>query len=451
MARLPTVAIVGRPNTGKSTLFNRLVGRRQAIISDIPGTTRDHVTSRVETEELDYLLVDTGGMGGGTDDHDFEDDVHAQSLLALESADLILFTVNSREEMTASDYQVAELLRSRKRSHVPVIVVVTKTDNDDIIDEILPQYWALGVGEEIVPVSALNRLGTDELQNHIVEKLKKLHFSKEERSEADWEIPRIAVVGKPNVGKSSLVNALMSDAQRKESPHLVSPIAGTTRDSTDLVIKNQGRDFLFVDTAGLKRHARTEEGIDSYAMLRSIQAVEQADVCVLVLDATEDISRQDKRIAGLAAERGAGILILLNKIDLVDKEKKAERLAEIQIAFPFCRYAPVIPVSTETREGLLKMFDVIEMIQRNRRRRVPIKDLQRWFMDTVEGKPLGPIGRAKHVTQADEVPPTFVIFVKDPKAVEVSQLRFVENRIRETWDFAGSPIRWITKGPRDRE
>lgn len=448
MPRLPTVAIVGRPNTGKSTLFNRLVGRRQAIISDVPGTTRDHVTSRVETEELDYLLVDTGGMGGGTDDHDFEDDVHAQSLLALESADLILFTINSREELTASDYQVTELLRSRKRSHVPVIVVVTKADNPDALEHLLPQYWELGIGEDIVPVSALNRLGTDELQEKIIAQLRTLHFSKEERSDADWEIPRVAFVGKPNVGKSSLVNALMSDLQRKESPRLVSPIAGTTRDSTDLVIRNQNRDFLFVDTAGLRRQARTEEGIDSYAMLRSIQAVEQADVCVLVLDATEPISRQDKRIAGLAAERGAGILFLLNKIDLVEKEKKAERLEEIHVAFPFCRYAPVIPVSAQTREGLLKMFDVIEMIQRNRRRRVPTKDLQRWFMDTVEGKPLGPIGRAKHITQADEVPPTFVVFVKDPKAVEVSQLRFLENRLRETWDFAGTPVRWITKGPR---
>lgn len=446
MARLPTVAIIGRPNTGKSTLFNRLVGRRQAIISDTPGTTRDHVAGRVETDELDYLLVDTGGMGGGTEDADFEDDVHAQSLLALESADLILFTVNSREELTASDYQVVALLRSKKRHHVPVIVVVTKTDNHDTLDEILPEYWQLGIGEEIVPVSALNNLGTEALQRQIITQLKRLHFSKEQRSSADWDTPRVAVVGKPNVGKSSLVNALMSDAQRRESPRLVSPVAGTTRDATDTVIRSQDREFIFVDTAGLKRQARTEAGIDSYAMLRSIQAVEQADVCVLVLDATEPVSRQDKRIAGLAAERGTGIVILLNKTDLVTKEEKAERLAELQNAFPFCRWAPVIPVSAETREGLLKLFDVIQMIQRNRLRRLPASELQRWFQDTTEGKPLGPVGRAKHITQADAVPPTFVLFVKNPKEVQVTQLRFLENRLRETWDFAGTPVRWISKG-----
>lgn len=450
MARLPTVAIVGRPNTGKSTLFNRLVDRRQAIISDVPGTTRDHVTSRIETEELDYLLVDTGGMGGGTEDKDFEDDVHAQSVLALEHADLILFTVNSREELTKSDYAIVSLLRKNRKQHVPVILVITKADNTELTDNLLPQYWQLAVADEIVPISALNRLGIDELQEKILEKLKKLHFKKEEADAQENQIPRIAIIGKPNVGKSSLVNALMSDPQRKASPRLVSDVPGTTRDSTDTIIRHKEREFIVVDTAGLRRQARVEEDIESYATLRTVQALEQADIAVLLLDATEEISKQDKRIAALAVERGKSLIILLNKIDVISSEQKAERMREIEVNFQFCRWAPVIQTSTVTREGILKMFDLVDMLQRNRTRRIPISELNRWFLHLVEGQPLGPIGKAKHITQAEGIPPTFVIFVRNPKLVQVSQLRFIENRLRETFDFEGTPVRWVTKGGRAR-
>ncbi|MDB4979209.1 MAG: GTP-binding protein [Candidatus Peribacteria bacterium] len=452
MAKIPTVAIIGRPNTGKSTLFNRLIGRRRAIISDIPGTTRDHISSMVENDDLDYLLIDTGGMGGGTDDHDFEDDVHAQSLLAMEHADLILFTINSREELTANDHQVVQLLRKNRKQHVPVIIVLTKSDNPALLDALLPQYYQLGIADDIVAVSALNRVGVDELEDYIIRYLQKQNFEKQAvREQTEESTPSVAIIGKPNVGKSSLVNAMMSEAQRKMSPRLVSEIPGTTRDTTDTLIRYHDREFLFVDTAGLKRHAQTEEGIDSYAYLRTIQALEQSDIALMVLDATQPLAKQDKRVAALAIERGKGLIFLLNKIDLLTTEQKKEKIDEIKATFLFCRFAPVIPCSTVTREGLLKMFDLIEALQRNRTRRLAIKELNRWFKHSVEGQPLGPVSKAKHITQADAIPPTFVLFVKNPKEIEVSQIRFLDNRIRETFDFQGTPIRWIMKSGRERE
>ena len=213
MAKLPTVAIIGKPNTGKSTLFNRLVGRRKAIVSDIPGTTRDHIAAKIEMSTVDYLLVDTGGMGGGTEDKNLEDDVHHQSLLALENADLIIFTINCREELTTSDLKIVDTLRKSKRNHVPVIIAVTKCDNPDEIDEILPQYYELDIAKDIIAISAPHKIGVDDLQDKIAEELESLHFSKEEESEP--KLPKIAIIGKPNVGKSSIVNSFMSE--RNES------------------------------------------------------------------------------------------------------------------------------------------------------------------------------------------------------------------------------------------
>ena len=237
---LPLVAIVGRPNTGKSLLFNRIIGQRKAIVSDIPGTTRDQVASKVETDDVDYLLVDTGGMGGGTTDTDFEDDVEAQSRLAIEHADVIVFVLSGKDDLTSADHAVAKVLRTRKRKHVPVIVAVNKIDNPAKIDELLPQYYELGIGDPLIPVSAAHGSGFGMLEDAIVTELKKLHFAKAAVSlptgqagneELAVEAPRIAVVGKPNVGKSSIINGLMSDPQRATSPRIVSEIPGTTRDA----------------------------------------------------------------------------------------------------------------------------------------------------------------------------------------------------------------------------
>jgi len=444
MAKLPVVAIIGRPNTGKSTLFNRLVGRRKAIVSDIAGTTRDHVAHKIEGEEVDYLLIDTGGMGGGTEDNELEDDVHRQSLLALEYADVVVLTVNSKEDLTASDFDIVDTLRKSKRSHVPVILAITKCDNPDEVDEILPQYYELGIAKEVIAISAPHKIGIDDLQDAINTELLALHFTK--NTDEPQQMPKISIIGKPNVGKSSIVNALMSETQRKKSPILVSDIPGTTRDATDTTIRYNDQEYVFMDTAGIKRRKQTTDNeIETYAYFRSVKALELCDICVLVLDATEPVSKQDKRIASMANEEGKGLIILLNKIDLLEGNSKKTTIAAVEQELKFCRFASIVPCSAESREGLLKLFDLIESVQRNRTRRIPTKDLHRWFKDAVAGQPMGALARAKHITQADELPPTFVIFVKNPKKVQVSQLRNLDNAIRRTYAFEGTPIRWLTK------
>jgi len=454
MPQLPTVAIIGRPNTGKSTLFNRLAGARKAIESEVAGTTRDHVAHRMETKTVDFLLLDTGGMGGGTggrdrrvggtDDKGFEQDVHRQSLLALENADLILFTINSREELTKSDHVIIDLLRKRSRRHVPVILVPTKCDNPETIEDKLVEYLSIGISDIVIPVSAPHAIGTEELLDAITKELKKLHFKKQEKAKAS-DPPKVAVIGKPNVGKSSLINAFMSDPQRSVSPMLVSDIPGTTRDAVDTIIRFNEQEFLFIDTAGIRRRTHVEEGIEHYAVLRSIQALEQCDVALLVLSALEPVSHQDQRFAALAIEAGKGLLLLLNKIDTLKTDARAAKIAEVELSLSFCRFAPLLPCSAVTRDGLLKVFPLIAQVQQNRLRRIPTKELHRWFTDAVFGQPLKVLSKTKHLTQADDVPPTFVLFTKNPRDIRPSELRFLENRLRSMFDFTGTPVRWITK------
>lgn len=444
MPRLPTVAIIGRPNTGKSTLFNRLIGRRKAIESATAGTTRDRLAATKEGKELDYILIDTGGIGGGTEDKNFEADVEKQSILAIENADMILFTVNGQEPLTKSDFTVAEILRKRRRGHVPVMLILTKCDNPEKIDEILPPYYELGIAEEIFPISAPQRTGIEALESKIEQSLLSLNFVRVEKSTET--APRIAIVGKPNVGKSSLVNAFMSDTEREKSALIVSDIAGTTRDSTDTVIRYHDKDYVFTDTAGIRKNKTAESDIAAYSYFRTVREIEECDVTVLVVDATEPISRQDKRIAGQATEEGKGLVVLLNKIDLISKEQKAARMQQLAAEFRFCRFAPVLPVSAVTREGLLKIFELIEMAVRNRNRRLSTKDLHDWFRKAVYSQPVGELAKSKHITQAEDVPPTFVIFVRHPNTVQVTQLRYLENSLRKMFAFEGSPIRWVMKG-----
>lgn len=361
MSQLPTVAIIGRPNTGKSTLFNRLVGERKAIVSDVPGTTRDHVSHRISTKVVDFLLLDTGGMGGGTEDKDFESDVHRQSLLALTNADLILFTINAREELTKSDHTIIDLLRRNRRRSVPVILVPTKCDNPATIEDKLVEYLALGVTDTVIPVSAPHAIGTEELLSAITKELKKLHFKKQPEAKRS-DPPKIAVIGKPNVGKSSLINAFMSDPQRSVSPLLVSDVPGTTRDAVNTIIRHEEREYLFIDTAGIRRKAHVDEGIEHYAVLRSMQALEQCDVALLVLDASAPVSHQDQRLAALAMDTGRGLILLLNKIDTLKGEAREAKIAEVERGLSFCRFAPLLPCSAQTKEGLLKVFPLIAQV-----------------------------------------------------------------------------------------
>lgn len=477
MPKLPTVAIIGRPNTGKSTLFNRIIGERKAIESPIPGTTRDHISKRINLKDVSFLLIDTGGIGN-TRDKDFEEDVTEQSLIALENADLILFTVNTKEEITADDRKVVDMIRKKGKRHVPVIVLLTKADSPDKRDGVMADYHEVNVGTKILPVSASHNMGMDELMTLITAELKALHFGKvkdtrsgrapakvdvdvnaydeEEEHEAvegsDFgkSIPRVAIIGRPNVGKSSIVNALMSPDQREKSPLLVSEIAGTTRDAVDAEIRYQDKPYVLVDTAGLKKHAQNLDEIERYAMMRTITSIESCDVVILVVDAEAHISQQDKKIASIAVESGKGLIILANKIDKMKGQARVQRLEEIGILLNFCRFARIIPCSAVTREGLVKLFDVVESVQMSRTRRLSTRELRRWFEQVVHGKPLGEIARTKHITQAKEIPPTFVLFLKTPKKVSVTQLRYLENRMRETFGFGGTPIRWVTRGASDK-
>lgn len=451
MAKLPTVAIIGRPNTGKSTLFNRLINERKSIESEIAGTTRDLVSKRIDTSGVSYLLVDTGGIGS-TADKDFEKDVAGQSQLAVEFADVIVFTVNSREEITNDDRTVVDIIRKKRKRHVPVIVAITKADDPRKLEHAILDYQELNIGEEIVAVSAPHMHGIHELEDAIVRQLKKLNFGPVEKEDDENRPPKIAIIGKPNVGKSSIVNALMTDVQRETAPLLVSPIAGTTRDSVDTEVTYHGKTYILIDTAGLKKNSQTDDDIERYAAMRTVTSVEEADVVILVLNAAEQPSQQDKRIASMAEESGKGLIILLNKIDTMKGEKRTQATEFVTDALRFVtKFARIIPCSAVTREGLVKLFDLVESVQQSRVRRISTRDLRRWFEDVVHGQPLGEVAKAKHITQAKDIPPTFVLFVKNPKRVSVSQLRYLENRLRETFGFDGTPIRWITKGGEEEE
>ena len=450
MAKLPTVAIIGRPNTGKSTLFNRLIGKRRSIESDIAGTTRDLISHRVDLENMSYLLVDTGGIGASAD-KDFEQDVAEQSLLALEFADVIVFTVNAMEEITADDRKIIENIRKKRRRHEPVIVALTKADTVERRDALILDFHEMDIGEDILTLSAPHRIGIEELNAAIVKHLKLLNFEKAAPVTGD-QPPRIAIIGRPNVGKSSIVNALMSDSQREKSPLLVSPVAGTTRDSIDTEVTYHDKQYIIVDTAGLRKQAsRRDDDIERFSTMRTLTAVEQADIVILVLSAAEAPTQQDKRIASMAIESGKGLMILLNKIDTLRGEKRTDGIGFVTDTLHFVtKFARVIPCSAKTREGLVKLFDMVEAVQMSRVRRIPTNKLNRWFEETVHGKPLGQIARTKYLTQADEIPPTFVLFVKNPRAVQVSQLRYLENQLRKTFGFDGTPIRFKVK-PTEKE
>ncbi|PIP65770.1 ribosome biogenesis GTPase Der [Candidatus Peregrinibacteria bacterium CG10_big_fil_rev_8_21_14_0_10_49_16] len=447
MPKLPIVAIIGKPNSGKSSLFNRLIRKWHAIVSDIPGTTRDTIVHRIETQDLSYLLLDTGGIGGGSRDKDLEDDVERQAHLAIENADLVVFVLDALHDLTASDYAVADVLRKQKRGHVPVLLVLSKCDNPERADELLPHVYSLGIAEDVIVTSAVHRMGIDQLETEIVHALQKLHFGVEAGSDerAADSCPRIAVVGTPNVGKSSLINAFMTEGQRKSASRIVSNLPGTTRDASDTLVKHDGKEYLFVDTAGMRRKAHVKEDIESYAYLRSIKAVEQSDIVVLVLDAQDRISRQDKRLARMALEEGKGLLILLNKIDTLAGEEREAKTYEVRRALSFCQFVPLLPCSAETREGLLKIFDLLALIQINRARRIPTKELHNWYEQVAYGQSVTQLSSAKHITQASDIPPTFVLFTKQPKKIQLSHLRYLENQMRSTFGFEGTPIRWVTK------
>jgi GTP-binding protein len=434
MAR-PIVAIVGRPNVGKSTLFNKLVGERRAIVDEIPGTTRDRIYGTVEWGGIPFTLVDTGGL-------EFEEvDEVGRGILgqveeAIDRADVILFVVDAGQGPSSVDYDVAELLR---RTDKPVILVANKADNPKRTLEAV-EFYQLGMGEPF-PVSAIHGYGTGDLLDEVARNFSK--GAEEVEEEADV---RLAIVGRPNVGKSSLVNALAG-----ESRVMVSQMPGTTRDAIDTLVRYKGKSVLLVDTAGIRRRGRIEHGIEKYSVIRAVQAVERCDVAALVIDAEEGVSAQDAHVAGYVLDSAKGMMLVVNKWDLVKKGPTTtqEYTQRIRQAFRFMDYVPLLFTSALTKQRVTKILETSLRIAEERRKRVPTSTLNNAMQEAFVHHP-PPTARGKalkllYVTQAGIEPPTFVFFVNDPKIVHFSYLRYLENAIRANFGFEGTPIRMVFK------
>ena len=433
---LPIVAVVGRPNVGKSTLFNKLVGKRLSIVEDTPGVTRDRIYSKCEWRNREFMIVDTGGIEPASDDVILAQ-MRRQAQVAIEKADVIVFLTDMRCGVTADDYEVASMLQ---KSGKPVILAVNKCDG---IGEPPPEFYEfynLGIGEPI-PISAANRTGLGDMLDEIVKE-----FPEGLDAEEDDDIPKIAVVGKPNVGKSSLINRLLG-----EDRVIVSDIAGTTRDAIDTPLKRNGREYILIDTAGLRRKSKIHEDLERYSIIRTVTAVERADVVVMVIDAAEGVAEQDAKIAGIAHERGKGVIIAVNKWDAVEKDDKTiyKMTEKIKQTLAYMPYAEFVFISAKTGQRLDKLFELIDMIIENQSMRIATGVLNEILAEAVAmQQPPSDKGRRLKVfymTQISVKPPTFVVFVNDKKLMHYSYTRYIENQIRNAFGFRGTPLRFIIR------
>lgn len=431
----PIVAIVGRPNVGKSALFNRLIGERRAIVEDLPGTTRDRIYGEVEWQNAWFTLVDTGGLQAEEElerstTAEISRSTQQQAILALEEADVIMFITDGIYGMSAGDIEVADLLR---RTKTPVIVVVNKTESLERQDNAV-EFYELGL-DEPVPISAIHGHGIGDLLGRVVAALP------DRSGEAESEHPKIALVGRPNVGKSALLNSLLGNSRQ-----IVSSVPGTTRDAIDTELMYKSQPITMIDTAGVRRRGRIEQGIEKYSVMRSMRAIERADVAVLVLDATEPFTAQDTHVAGYIEERKKGIVLAINKWDLVEKDDRTvgrfvERARE---AFDFVPYAPIAFTSAETGQRVSQIIEVALTVMAERTRRVSTGELNRLIKDLVNRHPPasrpGKWVKFYYATQAAVEPPTFIIFCNEPENVHFSYRRYIENHIREEYGYLGTPI-----------
>jgi len=433
----PIVAVVGRPNVGKSTLFNALAGDKIAIVKDTPGITRDRIYADVNWLDYAFTLVDTGGIEPDSSDVILSQ-MRDQAQIAIDTADVILFIVDVKQGLVDSDMKVSDMLR---KSRKPVLLVVNKVDdfNKFLIDTY--EFYNLGIGDPI-PVSAANRLGIGDMLDKVIS-----HFPQDgEMDEEEDERPRIAIVGKPNVGKSSLINRLIG-----ENRVIVSDIAGTTRDAIDTPVKYNGKDYIFIDTAGLRRKNKIKEDLEHYMIIRTVSAVERADVVVLLIDANEGVTEQDAKIAGIAHERGKGFIIAVNKWDLVEKnDKTIYRFTEkIRQTLSFMPYAELLFISAKTGQRTGKLYETIDAVIENTTLRVSTGVLNEIMSEAVamqqppsdKGKRL----RLYYITQVSVKPPTFVIFVNDKELMHFSYTRYIENQIRNAFGFKGTPLKFIIR------
>jgi GTPase len=431
----PVVAIVGRPNVGKSTLFNRIVGERISIVEDVPGVTRDRIYSKAEWLNHPFNLIDTGGIE--FDDQDvLLEHIRYQAELAIDEADVIIFVVDTTTGITDTDEEVAKMLfRSKK----PVVLAVNKADNTERMNQ-LYEFYSLGFGEP-VGISSVHGLGIGDLLD---EALKNFPDIKEE--EYDEDIIRVSLIGRPNVGKSSLVNALLG-----EERVIVSNVAGTTRDAIDTVFTSEGQDFVLIDTAGMRKRGKVYESTEKYSVLRAMQAIERSDVCLLVLNAEEGIIEQDKKIAGYAHEAGRAIIIIVNKWDALEKDDKTlQRFTQtIRDHFLFMSYAPIVFVSAKTKQRIGQIFPKVKEVAEQHAMRIPTGVLNDLIHEaTMIAQPPSDKGRRlriNYVTQVTVKPPTFVLFVNDTELLHFSYQRYLENKIREAFPFEGTPIRMLAR------
>ena len=429
----PILAVVGRPNVGKSSFFNRIIGERKAIVEDVPGVTRDRIYAETEWNGREFAIIDTGGIEASTDDPILSQ-MRDQAVVAMDMADLILFMVDGKEGLTTADIEVGAILR---RTGKKVILVVNKIDNPSKMPDTIYDFYELGLGEPI-PISSANMLNIGDLLDEIVSGFPDKDY------EADEENIKLAIIGKPNVGKSSLVNALT-----KENRVIVSPIAGTTRDSIDTPFSFEGNDFTLIDTAGLRRRSKVYDSIEKFSVIRAIAAIERCDICILMIDAMEGITEQDKKIAGIAHEAGKGMMIVINKWDLVEKETNTMRDYErkVRAELLFASYAPILFTSVLQGRRIYDILRKAAAIQEIRMRRITTGKLNNLIEDAVmmrqppsdKGKRL----KIYYAAQIGVAPPLFSFNINSRELMHFSYARYLENRLREAYDFEGTSVKFV--------
>ena len=434
--RRPIVAVVGRPNVGKSTLFNCLAGERISIVKDTPGVTRDRIYADVTWLDTSFTLIDTGGIEPDSKDVILSQ-MREQAQIAIDTADVIIFLVDVKQGLQDADLNVANMLRKSKK---PVVLVVNKVDSFEKFGNDVYEFYNLGIGEPF-PISSVNKLGLGEMLDEVIS-----HFDESLYTEEEDDRPKVAIVGKPNVGKSSIINKLIG-----EKRVIVSDIAGTTRDAVDTQVKYNGKEYVLIDTAGLRKKSKINDELEHFMIVRTVAAVERCDVCVLVIDATEGITAQDAKIAGIAHERGKAMIIAVNKWDAIEKDNKTtnEFTKEIRTVLSYMPYAEILFVSAETGQRLPKLFETIDAVMENHAMRVGTGVLNEIMARAVsmQQPPTDKGKRLKlfYITQVAVKPPTFVIFVNDKELMHFSYTRYIENKIRDTFGFRGTPLKFIIR------
>ena len=438
----PVVAIVGRPNVGKSTLFNVLAGEKISIVKDTPGVTRDRIYADTSWLDKEFTLIDTGGIEPESKDVILSQ-MREQAQIAIDTADVIVFITDVRQGLVDADSKVADMLR---RSGKPIVLVVNKVDSFEKFMPDVYEFYNLGIGDPH-PVSAASRLGIGDMLDAVAE-----YFPEQSGEEEEDERPRVAIVGKPNVGKSSIINKLLG-----EDRVIVSDVAGTTRDAIDTDIVHDGREYVFIDTAGLRRKNKIKEEIERYSIIRTVTAVERADVVLVVIDAVEGVTEQDAKIAGIAHERGKGIIVVVNKWDAIEKNDKTMREYEKEVrrVLSFMPYAEIMYVSAKSGQRLPKLYDMIDMVIANQTLRVATGVLNEIMSEAVamqqppsdKGKRL----KLYYITQVSVKPPTFVIFVNDKELMHFPYTRYLENKIREAFGFKGTSLRFFIRERKEKD